>query len=290
MHTFEEILNDSRYRASLDWKDRIGSAGIGVSEMEWGRGRNRNLAARYSALTLYRSPSKIRHVLDGEARPTRAFAPGDLMLRPPNLDYVTEYEDPARITVFAIESDLVQSVTTAFNADVGAVFGQLEARPFRSPLVEGLASQLSSCARARGDRFYADAVTHALVHELWRIAGGAVDAAERKPTKLDAAILRRIDEAIADAPNGQVSLDGLARLAGMSSSAFAEAMRGATGLTPYKYVVSRRLKAASDMVQTTMLPLADVALRCGFASQSHMTDVFRSKLGVTPGKLRKSCA
>ena len=33
--------------------------------------------------------------------------------------------------------------------------------------------------------------------------------------------------------------------------------------------------------------LADVAHACGFVSQSHMTDVFRKKLGVTPGRYRK---
>ncbi|MEM7710434.1 MAG: AraC family transcriptional regulator [Pseudomonadota bacterium] len=33
--------------------------------------------------------------------------------------------------------------------------------------------------------------------------------------------------------------------------------------------------------------LAEIAYACGFASQSHMTDVFREKLGVTPGRYRK---
>ncbi|MDW4500617.1 helix-turn-helix domain-containing protein [Sulfitobacter sp. D35] len=34
------------------------------------------------------------------------------------------------------------------------------------------------------------------------------------------------------------------------------------------------------------MPLAEVAIAAGFSSQSHMTDVFREKVGTTPGKFR----
>ncbi|MEM6743002.1 MAG: helix-turn-helix transcriptional regulator [Pseudomonadota bacterium] len=290
MHSFEEILGEARYRDANAWNTRVGSAQVGVSEMNWPPGRLQNLTAKYTTVVVYRSAACIQHEICGKPRPKRRFAPGDIVVRPSNMECATEFFDPVRLTVLAVENELVRSVTTAFNADVAEVIGRLEARPFRSPLVEGLATQLAACARTGGDRLYADAVSFALLHEIWRLADGGIDAREVKPSTLDAGMLARIDEVVAEAPNGQVSLGSLAKLAGMSISTFTAAMREATGLTPYRYVLNRRLACARHLIETTCAPLADIAIRCGFASQSHMTDVFRSKLGVTPGKLRRSTA
>lgn len=290
MHSYEEIIDETRYRASVRSADRIGSARIGVSEMTWKPGRVKNLTARYSALTLYRSAAPIKHTIAGQDRPTRQFFEGDLMVRPPNLNYETEYGASVDICVFALETDFVRTATTAFNADVGSVFGRLECRPFRSPLVEGLAKQLSACAGAGGDRLYSDALSQAMIHELWRMADGVFHPSEQTPGTLTQRQMRQIDEAIAGAPGGQIALDHLAGIVGMSMAAFAAAMKETTGLTPYKYVLSRRTAQARDLVENTTLPLAEIAFRCGFSSQSHMTDVFRAKLGATPGRLRSKSA
>ena len=41
------------------------------------------------------------------------------------------------------------------------------------------------------------------------------------------------------------------------------------------------------MLDTTDLPLSEIAARCGFYDQSHLTHVFRQKRGVTPGEYRR---
>jgi AraC family transcriptional regulator len=41
------------------------------------------------------------------------------------------------------------------------------------------------------------------------------------------------------------------------------------------------------MIQTTALPLVEIAAAAGFASQSHLGRIFRQTYGVTPGELRK---
>ncbi|MGD1926760.1 MAG: helix-turn-helix domain-containing protein [Paracoccaceae bacterium] len=286
MRSYDEIVGETRYRARLRWTAKAGSARVGVSEMSWEPGEINNLTTRYSALTLYQNAARIGHVIEGEERPVRKFAPGDLMLRPPELAYTTRYEDPANITVFALESSLVQSATTAFGANVAETFGRLEARPFRSPLIEGLARQLADVAESGKDRIYADALVNALVHELWRKADGCISAGETVPGQICPRTLRKIDDAVADAPGGQVALEDLACIANMPMAAFTTAMKETTGQTPYQYVLSRRVTLARDLIETTRLTLSEIAFQCGFSSQSHMTDVFRAKLGVSPGKLR----
>lgn len=287
MHSFEQITSDPRYRAAVAWSGRVGSARMGLSRMNWKAGRMENLGAKYSVLALYHSTTDIRHTIGGEERPVRRFVPGDMMLRPPHLDYATEYSSDMELTVFALDDALVQSVTTAFNANVGEVFARLDVKPFRSPLVEGLGRQLSDHAqKPDGDRLYADALIQAMVHELWRMAGNALDFREAAPGTLPESTMRRINEAIEAAPATQMALERLADTAGMSMTAFANAVKATTGQTPYQYVLSRRVAVAQDLVENTGLTLAEIAFRAGFSSQSHMTDVFRAKVGTTPGRLR----
>ncbi|MEM0990520.1 MAG: helix-turn-helix transcriptional regulator [Pseudomonadota bacterium] len=286
MHSFDEFSKIAPFSDAVRWQGKAGTAQIGLREMRLSPGSIDNPPAADSVLILYHSPARIRHQISGDKRPCRQFVPGDMLLRPPNLDWSSTFEDPVEVTVVALESGLVQSATTEFQADVGEVFGRLDARPFREPMIEGLARRLVDGAKAGSDRLYADALTFALIHELWRKADGTVPLRETKPGALTPQALRQLDEAITEAPGGQVSIDGLAAMLNMSMTAFAAAMKETTGQTPYQYVLSRRLAAASVLVETTQLSIAEVAYRCGFSSQSHMTDVFRAKIGTTPGRLR----
>ena len=287
MQTFEEIMSETRYRTATRVVKRVGSASVAVSEMTWPQGRFENLPARYSAMTVYRSRAKIGHTIAGEQRPVRQFLPGDVMLRPPNFEYVSEYHAPVDLIVFAIETDLVQKATAAFDADVAHAFGRFEARAFRSPLVSELAKKLADTAETHADRLYADTLTHTMIHELWRMSEEAIDQAEAQPGQLAQDQLKRVDDLIAETPGAQVSLDVLAQTLGMSTTAFSTAVKLTTGMSPYQYVLVRRIARARDLIETTRLSLAEIAYRSGFSSQSHMTDVFTKRVGASPGKLRK---
>ncbi|MCY0854617.1 helix-turn-helix transcriptional regulator [Cupriavidus sp. D39] len=48
-----------------------------------------------------------------------------------------------------------------------------------------------------------------------------------------------------------------------------------------------RLERARALLRDTALPLAQVAIACGFSDQSHFTHVFSRALGVSPGNWRR---
>ena len=121
---------------------------------------------------------------------------------------------------------------------------------------------------------------------LTNVLAGLGDAALVPPRQaLSDASLARVFDMIENQLATALGVSDLAAEAGLSTYHFARSFKMATGLAPHQYVMERRVARAKERLSTGE-PLADVAYGVGFSSQAHMTDVFRKKLGVTPGKYR----
>lgn len=83
-----------------------------------------------------------------------------------------------------------------------------------------------------------------------------------------------------------ISLANVARECSLSVAQFARAFKRSTGLAPYQFLTERRVDRARELLSRTSMPLAEVAMRCGFADQSHFTKVFRRAMGASPGSFR----
>ncbi len=101
-----------------------------------------------------------------------------------------------------------------------------------------------------------------------------------------AGILRSID-LMENAPETDFRLENLARAAAMSVAGFTRKFREATGMSAMEYLLQLRLEKARILLEKGELPLAEVALSCGFCDLNHMIKLFRKKHGVTPGRYRR---
>jgi AraC family transcriptional regulator len=84
-----------------------------------------------------------------------------------------------------------------------------------------------------------------------------------------------------------VSLPAVAEAVGMSYFHFSRAFKQSTGVSPNNYLVERRIERAKKFLAETDIPVVEVALRVGFASQSHFTTTFRKLVGNTPKAYRE---
>jgi AraC family transcriptional regulator len=84
------------------------------------------------------------------------------------------------------------------------------------------------------------------------------------------------------------TLRELALEAGVSPFHFVRIFKQKTGLTPHQYVMSRRVARAQRLLEDGELPIATIAAETGFASQSHLTELFRREVGVTPRAYRET--
>jgi len=83
-----------------------------------------------------------------------------------------------------------------------------------------------------------------------------------------------------------LSLASLAAMAGVSVSHFKALFKAAVGVPAHRYVVRRRVVRAVELIKAGE-PLAQVALACGFAHQSHMARAMRGVLGQTPSQIAR---
>lgn len=82
-----------------------------------------------------------------------------------------------------------------------------------------------------------------------------------------------------------ITVADLAIVAGMSRTHLTRAFSAVYHTPPHVYLNSVRVAHACTLIRGGM-PLAAVALECGFADQSHLTRRFKGSVGVTPSGWR----
>jgi transcriptional regulator GlxA family with amidase domain len=99
-------------------------------------------------------------------------------------------------------------------------------------------------------------------------------------------LVRRLVEHIAGHPGGDLTAVGLAARAGVTPRHLTRLFREHLGLTPGKYVRRARCEAAAHLLVTTALPVAGVAVRCGFGSAEALRQAFTDRYGISPSRYR----
>ena len=100
--------------------------------------------------------------------------------------------------------------------------------------------------------------------------------------------LRRLNDFIEDNLEGEITLAAMASACGIGTKSFVRAFAATTGKSPYQYVIAARVERAKRLIEQDQEGLAEIALRCGFSHQEHLTRAFRRLTGQTPGRYRRS--
>jgi AraC family transcriptional regulator len=109
----------------------------------------------------------------------------------------------------------------------------------------------------------------------------------RHRSGLTARQLRIAKQAIRENLDGSIPLNLIARECGLSPSHFTRAFAISVGQPPHQWLLEQRVDMARQLLSESPLPLADIAIQCGFADQSHFTRVFSDRAGLSPGRWRR---
>jgi AraC-like DNA-binding protein len=84
----------------------------------------------------------------------------------------------------------------------------------------------------------------------------------------------------------RVTVDDMARAAGLSRAHFSREFRRAFGVAPHAYLLTRRLERAASLLRMTDRSVADVCFSVGLASVGSFTTSFTRTYGCSPTAYR----
>jgi transcriptional regulator GlxA family with amidase domain len=86
------------------------------------------------------------------------------------------------------------------------------------------------------------------------------------------------------------AIHGAAAACHLSRSHFSRAFKASTGLSPTHWRMEQRVRRAQTLLAHPDRTLVDIAAECGFADQSHFTNVFSRFRRQSPGAWRRDAA
>jgi AraC family transcriptional regulator len=156
---------------------------------------------------------------------------------------------------------------------------------------DGLIEQLGRMACGMIDEgqtdFFADGIARLLAAQLVRHHSLGLRQDLPKITGLHPRQFAAVRALIEERMEESLSIENLAGAAGLSPIHFARQFKRTTGTSPHQFLMEARVARARDLL-ASRLSIAEIAYRCGFSHQEHMTRLFGRQLGVTPAAYRKS--
>ncbi|MDK1389081.1 AraC family transcriptional regulator [Sinorhizobium sp. 8-89] len=186
---------------------------------------------------------------------------------------------------FAIDRKVLQ----AFLRDNGkGGLSRLKCEPGQiDPVVHHLAQALLPALSdpQNADSLYVDHVLLALQAHLVSRYGG-VDLASVQAHGLSKHQLAAATAYLAEHVSRKIAMAEVASICGLSTSHFIRAFKKSTGRTPHRWLTEHRIQKAKGLILGET-PIAEIAVSCGFADQSHLTHVFSSICDVSPAAWRR---
>src|SRR6201993_2475536 len=284
-------LADTNGILRLPWIDPVRtSAGLGwerlyVSTQAELPYRSSFCSARTHQLILHLDgPVTVRRGHGGLGSPRRV-PPGGLFLHPAARDLTVELGgDLQTVHVYLADEAVQEAAGCKGRVELAEELGRYD------PLIEQLVLGLDGVLRAwePAARTYVDHLSVLLAAQLARYHSlrPAVGWPGDRPglTARQLAVARDVMEARLAEP---IPLADLAAAVSLSVSQFSRQFKASTGETPHRFLMRLRAEAACRLLRSSTMSIPEVAIRCGFSHQEHLTRVLRAQSGITPAAVRR---
>lgn len=101
-------------------------------------------------------------------------------------------------------------------------------------------------------------------------------------------ILKPAIKYIEENVKSNITLSKLAKLCGISSSYFSGLFFECYQISPYDYVIQKRLEVACKLLKETSYTVVSIALSVGYNDAAYFNRLFKKKFGITPLQYRTS--
>jgi AraC family transcriptional regulator len=226
---------------------------------------------------------------DGRPSPVRNFRPGHTMLQNLQRSPTVLMSAPLHSLDFYLPRVTLDTVADEAGAPRIEELRYAPGEPIDDPVMQYLGQSLRGAFEQpeQANRLFLDHVMMAVTMHVATTYGGLKPSTRPVRGGLAGWQERRAKEILAAHLTGQIAMQDVAAACSLSISHFSRAFRKTTGLAPHQWLLLQRVEAAKSAMMKASVPLAEIALACGFADQSHFTRVFSKQVGVSPGCWRR---
>lgn len=233
--------------------------------------------------------SQVTCAMDGRVE-TQLFAPRRFSIVPKGIDSGWSHDgsEVEVLHLYVRRAELERVAAEMWEADAAQAMIIPRFCAF-DPVLEQFALAVLRLLHApqAGHAFYIDCLAQGLAAHLLQHHAARTYRANAEPDIGSADhLFRRAVDYIEAHLGEDFSLDELAAASGLSKLYVSRAFKRALGLPPHQYLLDRRIERAKHLLIEGELPIAQVALACGFADQSHFSHAFKQRVGVTPKAFR----
>jgi AraC family transcriptional regulator len=244
-------------------------------------------AQHHVLLNLRDEPHEVENTRDGVPRRFQ-FARDEIVVTPAGVRSGWRWFSTSRVIVITLEPDALEQFALH---ELGLVLtsSQLTNAPqFHDPDLCHAGALLLDALRQRaiGSDVMFESLARVFLIKLLQRYGAQRDAITAAHASFTAEHYKRVLDHLASHLDRTIPVEELAAVAGMSTQYFTRLFKQTIGQSPHQFVMSYRVEQARKLLASPRITLSDVALRCGFADQSHLTRMFKRETGLTPREYR----
>jgi AraC-like DNA-binding protein len=109
----------------------------------------------------------------------------------------------------------------------------------------------------------------------------------KQKTEHEDSFIEKLNQIINADLNKKWVIDDLAHQFGMGKTKFTNEVKEVSGYPPNSYIINLKIEKAIELMKDDE-SLSDIAFACGFSSLQHFTSIFSQRIGISPGKYKKS--
>lgn len=231
-------------------------------------------------------PVRVERSLSGEQEQQR-IAAGGLFVLPPDRDFGVSLLAPLETVHLYVRRSLIRAAAEELCKGDPDKVEFLPRLGERDPLIEQLARMACGMMADNQSDFFADGVARLLAAQIVRHHSTGLQAELPRITGLSHRQMEAVDDVIQERMEESLSIDDLAEAAGLSPIHFARQFKRTTGKAPHQYLIEKRVARARHLLAGD-LSIAEIAFRCGFSHQEHLTRLFGRQQGTTPAAYRRA--
>jgi len=100
------------------------------------------------------------------------------------------------------------------------------------------------------------------------------------------AVMQKIRENIDNSVDSTLSVENLAKIAGMSLSKFKLLFKQIFGTTPYKYYLANRMERSMELLESKKYSVTEVGYIVGYSNPSQFSKSFQKHFGILPSEVK----